>query len=81
MDLNPYRVTPQAGPVSVAFAEDFRVEIAYVDSRTGEIVADYTGEHSMLVSELLSSMPAEVLAEMVYELAPRMVMIAKGVAE
>jgi hypothetical protein len=79
MDLNPYNVTPIAGPVEVTFAEDFRISLAYVDSTTGQTVADYTGENSVLVSELLSSMPAEALAQMVRELAPRMVEIAKGV--
>jgi hypothetical protein len=77
MDLT-YTVEPIAGPVSVTFVEDFRVSLAFRDSATGEIVADYTGENSVLVSELLSTMPAAALAQLVYELGPRMVEIAKG---
>jgi hypothetical protein len=79
MDLNPYKVAPIADPVQVTFAGDFRIELAYVDGRTGEVVADYTGENSMLVSELLSSLPAADLAQLVRELGPRMVAIAKGI--
>jgi hypothetical protein len=78
MNLNPYTVVPIPGEVSVAFAEDFRIEIAFCDPQTGEPVLDCTGEHAPLVSELLASLPAEVLAQLVYELAPRMVAVAKG---
>lgn len=78
-NLNPYKLEIVPGPVAVTFAEDFRVEIAFVDGRTNEVLVDCTGDNSVMVSDLLSSLPADVLAQLVYDLAPRMVAIAKGV--
>lgn len=79
MNINPYQITPVPDPVQVAFASDFKIEMAFVDPATGETVVDATGENAVLVSELMSSLPAPVLTQMVYELGPRMVAYAKGV--
>ncbi len=80
MDLNPLQIVPVEGPVPVSFAEDFRVDVAFRDSQTGEVFLDRTGENAVLVSELLQSLPAEALAQFVAETAPRMVAIAGGLA-
>lgn len=79
MDLR-YQVTPIPGAVAVQFAEDFRIEVAFVDSETDVVVADFTGANSILMSTLLAAMPPDALARLVDEVAVRMVAIAKGVA-
>ncbi|APW60482.1 hypothetical protein [Paludisphaera borealis] len=78
MDLNPLRITPLPGAVSIPFVEDFLIEVCFRDSATGAVVLDCTGEHGVKVSELLASLPTEVLAAFVNETAVKMVMVAKG---
>jgi hypothetical protein len=72
-------ITPVPGAVSIPFAEDFLVSVKFIDSETGAVVGDYSGDKAVLVSTLLASMPAEVLAQLVNETAVRMVAIARGV--
>lgn len=78
MDLR-YQVTSVPGAVSVPFAQDFKIEIAFVDSRTRTTIADFTGDKAVLMSTLLASMPPEALAQFVDEVAVRMVALAEGV--
>jgi hypothetical protein len=78
MDLR-YAVTPVPGAVSVGFAQDFRIDVAFIDSRTGETIADFTGDRSVLMSTLLAAMPPEALRQFVEEVAVRMTALAEGV--
>lgn len=79
MDLR-YAVTPIPGAVSIPFAEDFKIEVAFLDSSTGAALLDCTGPNAILMSTLLAAMPSEVLAQLVNETAVKMVMIAKGIS-
>lgn len=79
MDVR-FKMTPVEGPATVEFARDFLVDVAFIDGDPREVVVDRTGEHAIRISELLSSLPGDVLAQLVSELAVRMVAIAEGVA-
>lgn len=80
MNLNPFYVIPIPGAVNVTFAQDFEIQVSFIDSSTGQLLLDCSSPgKTVLMSQLLSSMPADALFELVYEQAARMVEIAKGV--
>lgn len=78
MDLR-YKITPIPGAVSIPFTEDFKLEVAFLDSSTGQTIVDHTGSNAILMSTLLASMPPDVLEQFVIEVGARMAAIAGGI--
>jgi hypothetical protein len=73
-----YKVEQIPGEVAVTFPEDHRIDLAFLDSTTGQILVDRSGDKSVLMSTLLAAMPPDVLTQFVTEVAPRMVSILEG---
>jgi hypothetical protein len=80
VDINPMRVTPIPGAVSVSFQEDFLIEMRFVDSESGATILDRSGVNAVKMSALLEAMPSDVLAAFVGEVASRMVAVAGGLS-
>jgi hypothetical protein len=72
-------ITPINEPTPVTLARDHRIEVAFLDSTTGAVIEDCTGADAVLVSQLLTTLPPDALAQFVNETAARMVAIAKGI--
>lgn len=81
MDQTPHKITPVPGPKTIEIKTDYRIEIAFRDPDTGAVLADFTGQHAVLVSELLESLPSEALERFVRETAARMVALHGGLAD
>jgi hypothetical protein len=79
MDLNPYTLSSIPGPKPIVLKNDYKIEIGFRDSITGEMLVDCTGNSAVLVSDLLENLPSEALAALLFEVANRMVALAKGV--
>ena len=77
MDLR-FKVTPVPGAVSIPFSQDFKLEVAFLDSTTGATIVDHTGDNAILMSALLGSMSSDVLEQFVNDVAVRMIAIANG---
>lgn len=75
-----FRMTPVPGPVTVEFAEDYRIDVTFLDVKTDEIMYDASGEGSLLMSKLLGQLPAEAIAEIVRDRAIDLVKRAEGIA-
>lgn len=77
MDVR-FSMTPIEGPATAEFPEDYRIDITFLNK--GEVVFDASGENALLVSEVLASLPAEELAEIVRDRAIELVKRARGIA-
>lgn len=73
-------VTPVAGPVSVEFDNDFVIDIAFLAPGTNDVVVECTGENALRMSQLLASLPSDVLMGVVREQVVELVKIARGIA-
>jgi len=74
-----FQMTPVAGPVTVTFADDFLIDLEFIDPATGETVYDFGGENAVHASQLLASLPPGALADVVRSQAVDLVKLAKGV--
>lgn len=79
MDLR-FSMTPTGSPVSVNFPSDFKVDLAFVDSNTGEVLHDFTGDKALLVSAMIAETPAEVIQEFLRGFVVDLARLTKGIS-
>jgi len=75
MNIN-ISVTPVAGPVSVEFDNDF----TFLAPGTNDVVVECTGENALRMSQLIASLPSDVLMGVVREQVVDLVKLARGIA-
>lgn len=80
MDYCPYALSAIPGAKSVVLKNDWKIEVVFLNSATGEVLADCSGDAAILVSDLLENLPSEALAALLSEVAPRMAALSKGLS-
>ena len=73
-----FKMSRAPGPVSIPFAADRRVEVRFVDSTTGDVIEDCTGDNAILMSDLLANLPDDKLDELSEAIAIEAIKIIKG---